>query len=209
MSAIQGSEEWRGQRSGKLTASRFADVMAFDKRTGTKPLDARTKYMQQIVFERTSGSPVHEIGSKSMNWGTEIEEFAREAYELETGNIVQLAEFVLHPVYDFIGCSADGLVGIDGGIESKSPHNEAVHISTLLEGMPECHIPQVQGCMFVTGRKWWDFISYDPRQCERLRLYVQRVYRDDAYISELAAHLIQFNKEANAMIEELMKAVAA
>lgn len=64
-------------------------------------------------------------------------------------------------------------------------------------------MPQVQGNMMVTGRAWWDFISYDPRQCERLRLYVQRILRDDHFISEMLGALLQFEAELQQMVAEL------
>jgi hypothetical protein len=214
----QRTDEWRAQRAGKITASCFADAIAMTEvepgalwksgpRKGQPKLPestgARDTYMRTIAFERTSGLPRHEVGSKSLNWGTDVEAFAREAYELETGNIVVESGFVLHPKYDFIGASPDGLIGTPGGLEMKCPHDEQVHIKTILTGMPEEHTGQVQGNMLVTGREWWDFASYDPRQKESLRLYVQRIYRNETYIAKLLAGLLQFNAEVEAMIQRL------
>lgn len=198
---LQRTEDWRRARAGKITASRFTDVIAL-KRDGT-PTAARAKYMRELAFERLSGEPMHEIGGKALTWGTEVEQYAREAFELETGLIVEPAEFVTHPEYPFIGCSADGLIGKAGGYESKCPMDEAVHIQTWLEGMPDDHLPQVQGCMFVTGRQWWCFTSYDPRACDRLRLYHQRIDRDEGYIAMLKDRLRQFETELQQMIAEL------
>jgi predicted phage-related endonuclease len=200
MSDEQRTEDWRAARAGKLTASRFVDVL------GTKA--ARAKYMREIVFERAAGIAKHEVSSKSLAWGTDVEPFLIEAYELQTGLIVKRSGFLLHPLYPFIGASPDGLVGTDGGIEGKSPHDEAVHIGTWLDGMPSEHYPQVQGNMAVTGRAWWDFISYDPRQAEPFRLYVQRVPRDDAYIARLFGELHQFNEEAEALLAQLRRKAA-
>lgn len=200
MSAEQRSPEWYATRAGKLTASRFVDVM------GTKA--ARARYMREIVFERLAGVPKHSVGSKSMNWGQEIEPFSLEAFELQTGKIVTPAEFITHPRYPFIGCSPDGLIGADEGLEMKAPHDEAVHIETWLSGMPKDHAPQVQGSMFVTGRAAWWFTSYDPRQGERFRLYVERIKRDEKYIADLAAGLLQFQAEALAMQAELERKAA-
>jgi putative phage-type endonuclease len=200
MTDLQGTDDWRAARAGKLTASRFADVL------GTKA--ARAKYMREIVFERAAGVPKHEVSSKSLAWGSELEVFARDDFQLETGLIVEPAPFMVHPAYPFIGASPDGLIGTDAGYESKCPHDEAVHVQTLLEGMPSEHIPQVQGNMAVTGRSHWWFVSYDPRQAERLRLFVQRVQRDDAYIAKLIAELRAFNDEADAMLQRLMKRAA-
>lgn len=205
----QRSEGWREQRAGKITASGFADAIAMHKKQPDKSTEAREKYKRTIVAEILSGIPKHEISSKSLSWGTEAEQFAREAYELETGLIVTQSGFVTHYQYEFIGCSPDGLVGNDGGIEMKCPHDEQVHINTWLEGMPEDHVAQVQGCMMVTGRHWWDFISYDPRQAEKFRLYVQRIPRDDKYINEmLLPGLLKFWAEVQQMVRAIEEKAA-
>lgn len=194
--AEQRSPEWYTVRAGKLTASRFVDVL------GSKA--ARAKYMREVVFERAAGMAKHEINSRSLAWGTDVEGFGVQAYELRTGNIVERVALVVHPAYPFIAGSPDGLIGADGGIEAKCPHDEAVHIQTWLDGMPDEHVPQVQGNMACTGRAWWDFISYDPRQAENLRLYVQRVQRDNRYIACLIGELRQFNEEADTMLQRLL-----
>lgn len=219
----QRSDAWREKRAGRITASCFMDAIAV---TAAEPgavyksgprkgqpkfpesTAARDTYMRTLAFERTAGIPKHEIGSKSLQWGTDVEAFARESYELETGNIVVESGFLLHPQFEFIGASPDGLVRLDGGIEMKCPHDEQVHIKTILSGMPEEHIGQVQGNMLVTGRTWWDFISYDPRQKESLRLYVQRIERDEVFIQKLLAGLLQFNLELEQMIAALEKRAA-
>lgn len=198
----QGTEAWRLARAGKITASRFGDVIDVTK--AGKPTAARSKYMREIVFERISMAPRHEIGGQATRWGTDVESFAREAFELETGLIVTPAHFVTHPLYDFIGCSPDGLINQTGGYESKCPMDEAVHINTWLCGMPDEHKPQVQGCMLVTGRAHWHFVSYDPRVAERFRLFHQRIERDDEYIDKLLLPgLLQFEQEVQSMIAQL------
>jgi predicted phage-related endonuclease len=220
----QRSAEWHAARAGKITASRFSDAIAF---TGGEPGDvyktgpkkgqpklrqstaARDKYMRELVFERLAGSATHEVGGRATQWGSEVESFAREAAELETGLIVMTGGFFTHPRYAFIGASPDGLIGEDGGYESKCPMDEAVHINTLLHGMPDDHIAQVQGGMLVTGRKWWLFISYDPRVPEPYRLYTQRIERDDAYINgTLLPGLLQFEAEVQQMIKRLKERAA-
>ncbi|WP_134046481.1 lambda exonuclease family protein [Paraburkholderia caballeronis] len=220
----QRTDEWRAQRAGKLTASRFADALSFTGgepgdvyKTGPKKglpkprvsTDTRNRYLREIVFERLASVPKHEVGGRATQWGTDVEAFAREAVELETGFIIQPAEFVTHERYPFIGASPDGLIDDDGGYESKCPMDEAVHIRTLLEGMPADHIAQVQGGMFVTGRRWWLFASYDPRMREDLRLYTQRVERDDEFINgTLLPGLLQFEAEVQALIKRLMERAA-
>jgi putative phage-type endonuclease len=203
----QRTEEWHQQRAGRITASRFADAIAISKRTG-EPTEARNKYLRELVAEILMGNAKHSISSKSMQWGTEVEAYAREAYELHTGNLVVESEFLLHPQYDYIGASPDGLIWTDGGLEMKCPHDEQVHIKTWLEGMPADHIGQVQGCMYVTGRQWWDFVSYDPRQSEPYRLYVQRIPRDEAYIANLETGLLAFWQEVQQAVTEIQRKAA-
>lgn len=206
MAEEQRTEEWFEARRGKITASSFADAMAFgepDKTGYRKPLESRGRLMRQLAFERTSGKPKQAATSKSMNWGKEVEDFAREAYEIRTGVMVRPSGFVAHPLHPFIGASPDGRADPDGGCEIKCPYSEEVHILTMLEGMPEEHIWQVQGNMMVTGAKWWDFISFDPRQKERYQLYVERIERDDDFIQRLETGLLQFEIELQAMVKKL------
>lgn len=215
----QRTEEWRLARAGKITASRFADAIDMTQpepgavyksgpRKGQPKLPtssaARNKHMREIVFERISAVATHEVGGYATRWGTDVESFACEAFELETGFLVTPGQFITHPDYPFIGCSPDGLISTDGGYESKCPMDEAVHINTWLNGMPDEHTPQVQGCMLVTGRQWWAFVSYDPRVAERFRLYHQIVKRDDAYINDvLLPGILQFESEVQEMIRQL------
>lgn len=213
-SAEQRTEAWRQERAGVITASNFAAAIKVmdagvyktgPKKGEPKPRNAECmKLMRQLAFERLSGIPVHEISGMALRHGRDLEPYSYEAYEIETGNIVEQVGFIKHPKYTFIGCSPDGLIGAGGGLEMKNPLDEAVHIATWLDGMPEDHIPQVQGCMFSTNRQWWDFVSYDARQSEPFRLYIQRIERDDDYINKtLLPGLLQFEAELRAMVQEL------
>lgn len=217
---LQRTDAWRQDRAGKLTASCFKDIMDYSEpepgeiwKSGPRkgqlkqPVSsaARDKKMLSLAFERTSRKPVHEIFGAALTWGTEVESYALSAFEVATGLVIQPASFVTHPDYPFIGSSADGFIGKDGGIECKCPHDEAVHIRTILEGMPEQHMAQVQGAMFVTGRKWWYFISYDPRAEEPFRLYYERVERDDEYIERLKNGLLKFEGELQDVVKRLEK----
>lgn len=199
----QGSAEWLQARCGKITASRFADVLSFLK--NGKPSEAHQKYKRELVFEILSGVPKQSTQARALEWGSEIEQFAREAYEIETGNIVKPAEFTLHPILPYVGSSPDGLVEPNGGIEIKCPYDEAKHVQALLEGMPAEHMAQVQGNMFVTGREWWSFVSFDPRQSEPYRLYIQQVQRDEEYIEKLQNSLKLFWDECCEMVELLKR----
>lgn len=198
---VQGTEEWRAARAGKITASRFADVMAKIK---TGEAATRRDYRWELLTERLTGLPCEGYSNRAMEWGTQHEAEAREAYETETGNLVQQAGFILHPDHPTVGCSPDGLVGDDGGQEIKCPFSSVVHVQTLKGGMPSEHKAQVQGTMWITGRKYWDFVSYDPRMPEHLRLYIERIARNDAYIEELAAEVLRFDVEVMRDLQGLL-----
>lgn len=202
----QRSTEWFAKRCGKFTGSRFADVMARSKKDG-KPLKAYQDLIWRIVVERMTNEVAEGADSYSMRWGREVEEFAREEYELLTGNQVEKIDFIPHPQFAFVGCSPDGLVG-DGGLELKCPKDSAVHLSRYLDGVPEEYVPQVQGCMWVTGRDWWDFVSYDPRMPESHRLLRIKVQRDQQYIDKLQASVIEAEAKVQELYNQLMRKVA-
>ena len=180
--ATQRSDDWYAARCGKATASRFKDVMARLK--NGNPAADRQKYLTELVVERLTGQPVPAYENAAMRWGTEQEAVARAAYEQRTGVAVEETGFVAHDVL-MAGCSPDGLVDWDGLIEIKCPYNTGVHIDTLLNNMPAEHTAQVQGQMWITGREWCDFVSFDPRMPEPLQLYVQRIHADPKAIASV------------------------
>lgn len=198
----QGSAGWYGQRSGCATASRFIDIIAVSKRDG-KPLKARDDYMWTVATERLYGSATESVSAKSLEWGKELEQFAIQAYEVETGNVIIPAGFVLHPAIAYCGGSPDGLIGKNGGIEVKCPKDRRVHMQTWRYGMPEDHIPQVQGNIWINDLEWLDFISYDPRAPEKFRLYVQRIHRDEKYILALQSHVVDFLADVQSLVEQI------
>lgn len=204
----QGSEAWLQARAGKLTASVFGDAIAVARSGKNKGQStaARERLMLVKAFERTAGIPKSAIDSYSLRWGKDLEPYAREAYEIETGNVVTKVGLIAHPTYDYIAASPDGLIGTVGGYESKCPKDEAVHMGTWMHGMPDEHIPQVQGGMMCANRAWWDFVSYDPRCGEKYQLYIERIYRDDAYINNvLLPGLLQFEIELRDLVKRLDK----
>lgn len=200
---IQGGEEWFAERCGFATASRFKDVLAKVK---SGEAAGRRNYRAQIVCERLTGRPAESYTNAAMEWGTATEPVARMAYEARTGNIVIETGFIKHASI-LAGASPDGLVGDDGMTEFKCP-NTATHIDTLLKGMSPDHMPQVQGQMWITGRQWVDFVSFDPRLPERMQLHIQRIERDAEYIKALEAEVIAFLSEVFDTIEQLEKKAA-
>lgn len=202
----QGSDDWLRERAGHATASRFCDILAVSKRDGT-PLKARDDYLMELVVERITGEPIITASSYAMQWGTDAEPYARAAYERATGALVREVGFAKHKTHQWVGASSDGLSGASGGIEIKSPFNSAIHLSTWEHGMPEHHLAQIHGQMWVLGLEWIDFCSYDPRMqgdCQHLQLYRQRMKRDQEYIDLLEAKVLDFLSEVEAKVQMFM-----
>jgi putative phage-type endonuclease len=197
---IQGSDEWKQLRLGKVTASRVADMVA---RTKSGYGASRANYAAQLIAERLTGQPAESYVNAAMQHGTDTEPEARNSYEFYHGVSVREVAFVPHPTIADAGCSPDGLVGDDGMVEIKCP-NTATHLDTLLgQSTPARYIDQIQFQVACTGRQWCDFVSYDPRLPERMRLFVRRVSRDDNRIAELETEAVLFLKEIAAKIIQL------
>ena len=195
----QGTPEWHQLRLGKVTASRVSDVMAKIK-TGESA--SRKNYRAELVVQRLTGLPSESFTNAAMEWGTATEPMARIAYEIEKEVLVEQVGFIEHPTIAMFGCSPDGLAH-DGMIEIKCP-NSATHIEYLTDNKaPAKYINQMQCQMAVTGRKWCDFVSFDPRLPEDLQLFVVRVPRDDKYIGTMEVEVVEFLTEVEGMVNQL------
>lgn len=198
MSAPQGSAEWLQERCGNATASEFSSVLA--KGQGK----TRTAYLRRLVAERLTGKPMETYKNAHMERGQEQEPYARMAYEASTGRMVEEVGFIKHPKLR-AGCSPDGLIGDESGAEIKSVI-ATVQLETILAGdYPTEHRAQIQGSMWITGRKTWDFCSYCHDMPENLQLYVFTVARDDAYIMALEAEVVVFLNDVESLVERLLK----
>ena len=204
MSDEQRTEEWFAQRLGKVTASKVADLMAKTKSGyGT----SRDNYMAQLVVERITNTKAESYSNAAMEWGTTQEPFARAAYEALTGMMVEEVGFVQHPTIAWAGASPDGLVNDDGLVEIKCP-NTATMIDTLLTGkVPQKYFIQMQMQMACTKRAWCDYVVFDPRMPTKAQLFVKRVPRDDAFIAEMEAEIINFLAEVDVQVSQLTQLI--
>ena len=198
----QGSPEWFAARLGKVTASRVADVLPKIKEGESA---SRKNYKADLVAERLTKQKTLGFSSTAMQWGVETEHQARAAYEVTTGDFVEQIAFVDHPAIVNFGCSPDGLVGDDGLIEIKCP-NTATHLEYLeADAPPKKYFIQMQAQMSATGRKWCDFVSFDPRLPDGLELLIVRVNRDDKYIKIMEDEVSKFLQEVDNKVESLTK----
>jgi hypothetical protein len=181
LEAEQGSEEWLAARVGRPSASQFHKLVT----SKGKASASADRYIDLMISERLTGRSEPIFVTDAMQRGNFLEPEARAAYELVTGNEVEEVGFILDNSGEF-GCSPDGLVGDEGGIEIKCPaaHN---HVTWAREKVcPTKHYAQVQGCMYITGRKWWDFMSYHPD----IKPMIVRVERDEEFITNLAEQIL-------------------
>jgi putative phage-type endonuclease len=196
----QRTEAWFAARLGKVTASRVADVTA---KTKSGYSTSRANYMAELICERMTGVPADSYQSPAMVWGINTEPQARSAYEAEAGELVEQVGFIPHPTIPNSGASPDGLVGSDGLVEIKCP-NTATHIETLLgQAIPSKYHLQMQWQMACTGRKWCDFVSYDPRMPEHMQFFCKRVDRDPEMIAVLESEINAFLQELERKVNQL------
>lgn len=199
INCVQGEPEWFAARCGVVSASRFAAVMATIK---TGEAAERRNYRTDLVVERLTGKPLETFTTKAMQQGIEREPLARLAYEARTGNLVEEVGFCRHDVL-LAGASPDGLIDEDGGLEIKCPERSA-HLRYLQQDMePPEYTWQIQGGMWITGRVWWDFVSFNPDFPEHLQLIVRRIKRNEEAINKLAAEITKFLAEVDAEVERV------
>jgi hypothetical protein len=172
LTATQRTPEWLAARCGRLTSTGAPDMVA---RIKTGEAAARRDLRTRLVVERLTGIPVENgYRSADMQWGIDHEAEARHAYEAETGRVVREVGFLAHPEL-LAGCSPDGLIGTDGILEIKCPKS-ATHLMTLRSRViPVEYLPQIHHALWITGRTWGDFVSFDPRFPAPLQLVIVRL----------------------------------
>lgn len=191
----QRTNQWFQERLGHVTASRVSDAIA-GKDTAT-----RRNYLVQLVAERLTGQQQESFTNAAMQWGTDTEPLARVAYQA-VHDWVEEVGFIKHPTIEWFGASPDGLTG-DGLIEIKCP-NTSTHLDWRLDGVvPKKHQPQMLAQLACTGRKWVDFVSFDPRLPEKLQLFVVRFQPDQKEIDALETKIKAFLEDVQTAINKL------
>lgn len=186
----QNSEEWFQLRSGKITSSKMAVIMAHFGKDFGEPAKA---YAQEIALERFSGKRIEKDNymSYAMKRGQELEPIACELYEFENLVLVKNGGFFEDGIR---GDSPDGLIGGEGVIEIKSVENKAHWKLIKKGGYDTSYKWQIQNHIWVTGRKWCDFVSYCPEFPQDKQLYTFRVEPNDEMIMQMDIRLVQFEE---------------
>lgn len=187
----QGSRQWLEARLGIPTASEMSRVV-----TPTGKLSAaRDTYLAELLAEFFTGEQYSDFESSAMERGKVLEPEAFDEYGFLTDTEPTKVGLIFKDESRMVGASPDGLVGDAGGLELKCPL-APTHLLWLARGeCPKQHWCQVQTSIWVSGREWWDFMSYFP-ELPPLRV---RVEPDEGYQKALDKHVPVF-------IEEMLEA---
>ena len=208
MAQFEGDQlaAWLRQRAGKLTASRMGDAMDFLK--NGNPSKARLDYMIELVAERVGGGDsVQHFVSDAMRWGLEQENDAKLTYQSETGAFIRESTFFDHPRIDNFGATPDGELNGMGLIEIKCPTTPKFVRWVMAGVVPDEHKPQMLAQLACTGRKWCEFVAYDPRVRQR-PLFVRRFEPTQGEIEAVEACAVKFLDEVDAMFYAFTTAAA-
>lgn len=193
----QGSESWLNLRVGRITASRFKDARDRLKpgkgETVGKPSAKCVGYAAQVAVERIAGRALDQkFQSWQMKEGHEQEPHARNAYDVETGNVVQEVG-AIGTDDDLFLYSPDGLIGSDGLLEIKTLLSAEVILRVIGGGDLSEYMDQCLGGLWLTGRQWIDLVLWAPALEPIGRaLTIHHITRDEDAIEALEADLIVF-----------------
>ncbi len=195
-SVDQNTEEWHELRRGKPTSSNFATILANAPKAFGNPA---IQYAQRVAIEGKTNVTIETFQNDWMEKGLELEQDAREAYQMATFTDVLPGGFA---ELDRFGSSSDGLVG-PGMIEIKCP-KYSTHFDSLVKGGYDSKYQwQMRGQMWVYDKPWVDFVSYCPDLPQNKQLYIFRVERDKAEEDHMIARLNQFVSQVDTFIQIL------
>lgn len=207
----QGSDEWFQARCGILTASEMKNVInkSLEQVKPTAKEAARGKdvaHLYTLLSQRIWGHvPPHFLGYDMIR-GHEDEIYAKIEYEKKYAPIEKMG-FITNDKWGFtIGFSPDGLVGLDGLIESKS-RNHKFQMETILDGeMPDEFGVQVQTGMMVSERIWCDFISYpEMGGADMLTIRIEACKKTQEKIADAATDFEKRLQEKMRLYRDIVK----
>ncbi|WP_273782699.1 lambda exonuclease family protein [Bartonella sp. ML69XJBT] len=200
----QRTAEWFQARLGKVTASNIYNILS--KTAKGTPTSKYEDYKIKLMTERLTGEISQSYITPAMQWGIEHEEEALKEYAFIYDTQITQCGFIQHPTIQMAGASPDGLIDKDGLIEIKCPQSSN-HLRFFMDNeiKPE-YLAQMQFQMACTGRKWCDFISYDPRftgNSSLFRMKIKRIHRDDKQIEQINQAVESFLAEIEQEIQRI------
>lgn len=176
----QGTQEWLNARLGIITASN-AELLLVKGKGDNGLGDGLISYLEQLGAERFTGQSDTEFtGNDHTDRGHTLEPIVSDYYDgmgYSKGESISQVGIILNHSklvgYD-VGASPDRLVGDKGGLEIKTRLSKLQFRLLRTDDIGKKHLAQIQFCLWVTGREWWDYISF----CEGMPFYIKRVYPD-------------------------------
>ena len=188
----QGSPEWLKLKEGKFSATDFQTIA-----------NGKPKTIETLIYKKAAqiitGRREETYSNANMERGIELENEAREAFIFEKGLSVRQVGFVQSA--EHVGCSPDGLIGDDSGLEIKCPEDHT-HARYLIHSCNAYHW-QLQASMYVTGRESWWFCSYNPNFPIEKQLYIKECFPDLVAFEKIKTGLNYAVKELLRILEEL------
>jgi hypothetical protein len=195
-----------------LTASEMKLIMT----PKLKPADndKSRSHLYELLAQRITGHVEPSYISDDMLRGQGDEVRARALYAEKYAPVQEVGFVTRKFVRDYdgmvmtLGCSPDALVSDTGGAEAKS-RRQKYQVETILgiaagEPCPEEYVLQIQACMLITGRPWWDFLSY----CGGLPMVVSRVWENKEMQEKILENAFAFEsnlRKAQAVYEHTIK----
>lgn len=172
----QNSHEWDLLRAaGNPTASKMELLFTATNNLPTKVTKQMLDYASGLASDLSSELPLSHSeyfkGNAATRRGHELEPVAFNEYRFKHNPDIRKVGFVTN---GGVGCSPDGLGLVEGGLEAKcffsKKHTQCVKL--CIDGIcpPEEYV-QVQACMWICEREWWDLYYYHPHlACMRFRV---------------------------------------
>lgn len=185
----QRSPEWYAARCGLVTASTVGKLLT----PTLKVADNETSraLVASLAAERITGETEPSFMNDDMMRGVLHEPIARDRYAEVNEVEVNEVGFLVRDDWGFqLGASPDGLIGDDGGLEVKCPRAKTHILTIISDKVPAHYLAQVQASLLVSGRKWWDYVSF----CAGLPLWTKRVYPDPAWQEAIVAAVAAFEE---------------
>lgn len=200
---VQGTEEWMAARRGLVTASVVGKLLTPTLKVADN--DTSRGLTTTLIAERISGRTEPSYMNDDMLRGVLHEPIARDKYAEHNNVTVEQVGFLIRDDWGFeIGASPDGLVDDDGGLEVKCPRAKT-HINTILaDQVPAQHMAQIQTSLLVSGREWWDFVSF----CSGLPMWTKRVHADPQWHNAIVEAVAAFEKAAELLVADYRARVA-
>lgn len=192
----QETDAWHQLRLGSIGGSSINSVLAKGQGKLRKAL------LYKLAAEIITGQKSNNESRWQFERGHEFESECRDLYCFDRGVDVEQVALIRGDV-ERTHCSPDGLVGEDGGIEIKTmmPHVYAELLDT--EKIDLAYNRQCQMFLWVSSRKWIDFVGYCPEFPADKRLWVQRQYPNRKMQDEIELGVEEFLNDLNSLLKKL------